>query len=90
MQDFLNVLAAPVTMAAVFFVVVLVAIVTIKNLIVIVPPNRAAVTRTGSPTRRYGNGTESRRTGTEPSRSWFCGGTTCAAAYPRRSDSSRR
>ena len=43
MQDFLNLLAAPVTMAAVFIVVVLVAIVTIKNLIVIVPPNRAAV-----------------------------------------------
>ena len=43
MGDFLNLLAAPVTMAAVFIVVVLVAIVTVKNLIVIVPPNRAAV-----------------------------------------------
>ena len=43
MQDFLNLLAAPVVMAGVFFVVVLVAIITIKNLIVIVPPNRAAV-----------------------------------------------
>ena len=43
MQDFLSFLAAPVTMAVVFMVVVLVAIITLKNLIVIVPPNRAAV-----------------------------------------------
>ncbi len=43
MGEFMDFLAAPVTMAAVIIVVVLVASITIKNLIVIIPPNRAAV-----------------------------------------------